>query len=114
MRTRVRARRSQRAPRHAWAFAHLRGCITDTAGVRGGPVHVVDPCTTSRTCPQCGQCANENRTTHASFVCTSCGFAGLADVIAAGTMRVLGRAAVRRPHSSEADSSVAPEESPGA
>jgi IS605 OrfB family transposase len=109
IRTRMKARRSQRATLHCWAFAQLRGFISYKAQLRGVPVHFVDPRNTSRTCPACGQCAKENRKTQASFVCTSCGFAGPADVIAAGN--ISRRAAVNRPHCSEAEGSVAPEQS---
>jgi IS605 OrfB family transposase len=109
IRTRARARRSQRATLHSWAFAQLRAFIAYKAQLRGVRVHFVDPRNTSRTCPACGHCAKKNRKTQASFVCTSCGLAGPADVIAAGNIRVLGRAAVSRPYYSEADSSVAPE-----
>ncbi|HWQ11661.1 MAG TPA: transposase [Roseiflexaceae bacterium] len=109
IRTRMKARRSQRATLHAWAFAQLRSFIAYKAQLRGVPVHFVDPRNTSRTCPECGHCAKENRKTQASFVCTSCGFAGPADVIAAGT--IARRAAVNRPYCSEADASVAPEQS---
>jgi IS605 OrfB family transposase len=109
IRTRMKAQRSQRATLHSWAFAQLRSFIAYKAQLRGVPVHFVDPRNTSRTCPACGHCAKENRKTQASFVCTSCGFAGPADVIAAGN--ISRRAAVNRPHCSEADPSVAPEQS---
>jgi putative transposase len=109
IRTRMKARRSQRATLHSWAFAQLRNFIVYKAQLKGIPVHFVDPRNTSRTCPTCGHCAKENRKTQASFVCTSCGFAGLADVIAAGN--IASRAAVNRPHCSEAEGSVAPEQS---
>jgi putative transposase len=109
IRTRMKARRSQRTTLHSWAFAQLRSFIAYKAQLRGVPVRFVDPRNTSRTCPACGHCAKENRKSQASFVCTSCGFAGPADVIAAGT--IARRAAVNRPYCSEADSSVAPEQS---
>jgi putative transposase len=109
IRTRMKARRSQRTTLHSWAFGQLRAFISYKAQLRGVPVHLVDPRNTSRTCPACGHCAKENRKTQASFVCTSCGFAGQADVIAAGN--ISRRAAVNRPHCSEADGSVAPEQS---
>jgi len=109
IRTRMKARRSQRATLHCWAFAQLRAFIVYKAALKGVPIHLVDPRNTSRTCPVCGHCAKENRKTQAWFVCTSCGFAGPADVIAAGT--IASRAAVNRPDCSEADSSVAPEQS---
>jgi IS605 OrfB family transposase len=109
IRTRIRARRSQRATLHSWAFAQLQVFIVYKAAIQGLPVHFVDPRNTSRTCPACGHCAKENRKTQACFVCTSCGFAGPADVIAAGN--ISGRAAVNRPYCSEAEGSVAPEQS---
>jgi putative transposase len=109
IRTRMKARRSQRATLHSWAFAQLRAFISYKAQLRGVPVHFVDPRNTSRSCPKCGYCAKENRKTQATFVCTSCGFAGPADVIAAGN--IASRAAVNRPHCSEAEGSVAPEQS---
>ncbi len=111
IRTRIKARRSQRATLHSWAFAQLRGFISYKAQRAGVPIHFIDPRNTSRTCPVCGHCAKENRKTQASFVCTSCGFAGPADVIAAENIRVLGEGAVSHPCCSDADGSVAPEQS---
>jgi putative transposase len=109
IRTRMKARRSQRATLHSWAFAQLRAFISYKAQLRGVAVHFVDPRNTSRTCPNptCGHCAKENRKTQASFVCVSCGFAGPADTIAA--INIGRRALVSAPYYSEADSSVAPE-----
>jgi putative transposase len=109
IRTRIRAKRSQRATLHSWSFAQLRDFISYKAQLRGIPVHVIDPRNTSRECPVCGHTAKANRKTQASFVCTSCGFAGPADVIAAGN--IAGRAVVNPPYCSEADSAVAPEQS---
>lgn len=107
IRTRVRARRSQRATLHSWAFAQLRAFIVYKALRAGVPVYFVDPRNTSRTCPQCGCIDKNSRKTQASFVCTSCGFAGLADVIAAGN--IASRASVSTPYYSETASAVAPE-----
>jgi putative transposase len=101
IRTRVRARRSQRATLHSWSFAQLQAFIVYKAALAGVPVHRVDPRNTSRTCPSCGHIDKANRKTQASFVCTSCGLAGLADVIAAENIRVLGRALVSAPYVSE-------------
>jgi IS605 OrfB family transposase len=61
IRTRMKARRSQRATLHSWAFAQLRSFIAYKAQLRGVPVHFVDPRNTSRTCPAWGYCAKENR-----------------------------------------------------
>jgi len=109
IRTRMKARRSQRATLHSWAFGQLRGFISYKARLLGVPVHFVDPRNTSRICPKCGYCAKANRKTQALFVCTSCGFAGPADVIAAGN--ISRRAAVNPPDCSEADLSAAPGQS---
>jgi len=111
IRTRIKARRTQRATLHSWSFAQLQAFIAYKALGAGVPVHRVDPRNTSRTCPACGHGAKGNRKTQSSFVCMSCGFAGLADMIAAENIRVLGRAAVNPPHCSDADGSVAPEQS---
>lgn len=43
----------------------------------------VNPANTSRTCPDCGHRARENRLTQADFRCVTCGYAGHADVIGA-------------------------------
>jgi putative transposase len=101
IRTRVRARRSQRATLHSWAFAQLQFFIAYKALGCGVPVHRVDPRNTSRTCPKCGFVDEANRKTQALFVCTSCSFTGLADVIAAGN--IASRALVSAPHCSDAD-----------
>jgi putative transposase len=103
IRTRARARRSQRATLHSWSFAQLQAFIAYKAQRSGIPVHRVDPRNTSRTCPACGHKDAANRKTQSSFVCMSCGFAGLADMIAAENIRVLGRALVSAPHCSDAD-----------
>lgn len=99
IRTRVRARRSQRATLHSWAFFQLRAFVVYKAALAGVPVHIVDPRNTSRTCPKCGCIDKANRKTQASFVCTSCGFAGLADVIAA--VNISRRAPVSAPYCSD-------------
>jgi len=104
IRTRVRARRSQRATLHSWAFFQLRSFVVYKAALAGVPVHLVDPRNTSRTCPACGCCDQANRKTQASFVCTSCGFAGPADVIAA--VNISRRALVSAPYCS--DTGVSP------
>jgi IS605 OrfB family transposase len=111
IRTRIKARRTQRATLHSWSFAQLQAFIAYKALGAGVPVHRVDPRNTSRACPKCGYMAKANRKTQSSFVCLSCGLAGLADRIAAENIRVLGRAAVNPPHCSDADGSVAPEQS---
>ncbi|NJO83098.1 MAG: IS200/IS605 family element transposase accessory protein TnpB [Blastochloris sp.] len=111
IRTRVRARKSQRTVLHSWSFFQLQACIAYKAALVGVPVALVDPRNTSRTCPKCGHIDKANRPNQAVFRCVSCGCAGHADTIAAGNIRVLGRAAVIQPHVSEAEGSVAPETS---
>lgn len=101
IRTRVRARKPQRARLHSWSFHQLRAFISYKAQRAGVQVVLVDPRNTSRTCPACGHIAKENRPSQARFSCVSCGFAGHADTIAAQNIRVLGRAAVNPPHVSE-------------
>ncbi|MDP9313722.1 MAG: transposase [Chloroflexota bacterium] len=98
IRSRVRARRQQRATLHSWAFGQLQQFVSYKARLRGIAVHVVDPRNTSRTCPACGQCVKENRKSQAQFLCVSCGFAGHADTIAAGN--IARRAAVNPPYAS--------------
>jgi IS605 OrfB family transposase len=98
IRTRVRARRQQRAQLHSWSFAQLRFFIGYKARRAGVPVVFIDPRNTSRRCPACGHTDKVNRPNQSSFRCTSCGCAGHADVIAAENIRVLGRAVVMQPY----------------
>jgi putative transposase len=98
IRTRIRARKPQRATLHSWSFAQLRSFIEYKANMMGVRVIFVDPRDTSRTCPDCGHCAKENRPDQATFRCQRCGLAGLADLIAATNIRVRGWAVVNRPH----------------
>ena len=98
--TRVRARRQQRPVLKSWAFAQLQAFIAYKARRVGLPVQFVDPRNTSRTCPSCGHCDQANRKTQAHFLCTSCSFAGNADVIAA--VNIGCRAAVNQPYCPDA------------
>jgi putative transposase len=97
IRSRVRARKPQRATLHAWSFFQLRSFLEYKAKLAGVRVVYVDPHNTSRTCPGCGHCAKENRPDQATFQCQSCGLAGLADLIAALNIRVRGWAVVSQP-----------------
>lgn len=101
IRTRVRAKRQQRAQLHSWSFYQLRSFIGYKAQRVGLPVVLVDPRNTSRRCPRCGHTDTANRPNQSTFRCVSCGCAGHADTIAAENIRVLGRAAVMQPHVSE-------------
>lgn len=100
IRNRITARRRQRATLHSWSFGQLRAFISYKAESLGIPVVLVDPRNTSRECPACGHTSKNNRKSQASFCCTSCGFAGIADVIAAGN--IARRAEVSRPNVAEA------------
>jgi putative transposase len=106
IRTRVRARRQQRAQLHSWSFNQLRTFIGYKAQRVGIPVVLVDPRNTSRRCPACGHCDAANRPSQSLFRCVSCGCAGHADTIAAKNIRVLGRADVMQPYVSETATAV--------
>lgn len=94
IRSRITVRRPQRDTLHNWSFGQLRAFIAYKAALAGVPVIAVDPRNTSRTCPECGCIDKASRPSQAVFLCTSCGFAGLADAVAAV---VIGRrAAVMR------------------
>jgi len=92
---RVTVRRAQRATLHSWAFYQLRSFVTYKAKRVGVPVFLVDPRNTSRTCPACGHVDKANRPSQSRFSCVVCGFAGLADHIAA--VNIGRRAAVNPP-----------------
>ena len=95
IRQRVTVRRAQRATLHSWAFFQLRAFVTYKAKRAGVPVFLVDPRNTSRTCPACGHVDKANRLSQSKFSCVVCGFAGLADHIAA--INIGRRAAVNPP-----------------
>lgn len=96
IRDRVTVSRSQRTTLHSWGFYQLRTFLTYKAKMHGVPLVSVDPHNTSRTCPNCGHIAKENRPNQSTFLCVSCGFAGLADHIAA--TNIGRRAAVNQPY----------------
>ncbi|WP_328623520.1 RNA-guided endonuclease InsQ/TnpB family protein [Streptomyces sp. NBC_00354] len=60
----------------------------------GREVIAVDPRNTSRTCPECGHVAAENRPTQEKFHCVSCGHQAHADTV--GALNVLRAGLVRR------------------
>ncbi|MGW0835431.1 RNA-guided endonuclease InsQ/TnpB family protein [Streptomyces prunicolor] len=60
----------------------------------GREVMAVDPRNTSRTCPECGYTAKENRPAQEKFHCLSCGHRAHADVV--GATNVLRAGLVRR------------------
>lgn len=96
IRTRATARKPQRATLHSWSFFQLRAFIEYKAKLAGIPVVAVDPRNTSRTCPTCGHIDKANRKSQDVFSCTSCGFSGRADYIAA--VNISRRALVNAPH----------------
>jgi putative transposase len=60
----------------------------------GREVTAVDPRNTSRTCPECGHTAKENRPTQEKFHCAACGHTAHADTV--GALNVLRAGLVRR------------------
>ncbi len=64
----------------------LLAVLADKAARAGRTLVAVDPRTTSRTCPACGQVAAESRVSQAVFCCVACGHAAHADVNAAGNI----------------------------
>ncbi len=64
----------------------LLAVLADQAASAGRTLVAVDPRTTSRTCPSCGQVAAESRRSQAAFCCVACGHAAHADGNAAGNI----------------------------
>jgi putative transposase len=94
IRSRVKARRSQR-PRHAnWGFFALRQYITYKAALAGVLVILVDPRHTSQECFHCGHIAKANRPSQDVFSCQRCGYTTKADFNAAQNIKA--RAAVKQ------------------
>ncbi|WP_031488150.1 RNA-guided endonuclease InsQ/TnpB family protein [Streptomyces bicolor] len=71
-------------------WAQFLGILANKAESAGRLVVPVDARNTSRTCPECGHVAQENRVTQANFECVRCGFAANADHV--GATNVLNRA----------------------
>jgi len=74
---------AQRRRHKSWAFNQLRFFIQYKAKIAGVLVKLVDPCNTSRTCPQCGFVSKSNRKSQSEFLCQQCGFASNADLVGA-------------------------------
>lgn len=106
IRDRVRLRKSQRATLSSWSFFQLKGFISYKAQLLGIPLIEVDPRNTSRTCPACGCVDKHNRKSQSSFICTSCGLAGLADYFA--SIEIGRRAIVNVPNISTTAAIVSP------
>lgn len=71
-------------------WAQFLTILANKAESAGRRVIGVDARNTSRTCPECGHVAKENRVTQEKFQCTACGFAANADHV--GATNVLNRA----------------------
>ncbi|MGW3679700.1 RNA-guided endonuclease InsQ/TnpB family protein [Streptomyces prasinus] len=71
-------------------WAQFLGILANKAESAGRLTVAVDARNTSRTCPECGHVAKENRVTRERFRCTACGFAANADHV--GATNVLDRA----------------------
>jgi IS605 OrfB family transposase len=98
IRSRVTARRGQRARLHNWSFGQLRAFVGYKAALAGVPVLYVDPKHTSLGCSCCGVIDKRNRPDQATFSCIECGHAALADFNAAMNIRLrAARATVTRP-----------------
>jgi IS605 OrfB family transposase len=96
IRERTTVRRAHRYERHSWAFLQLRTFLMYKAAWAGVLVYLVDPRNTSRTCPRCGYCSEDNRKSQAVFACTnpnvSCTCTGHGDHV--GAINVAERGAV--------------------
>jgi putative transposase len=88
--------KAHRRQQSSWAFWQLRRYITYKAKLSGVPLVLVDPHNTSRECPNCGKVDKRNRKSQSEFQCISCGFGGIADIIAAGN--IARRAADSQPY----------------
>jgi len=86
IRERIRASKEQRLFQHSWAFGQLGRFIEYKAAERGIAVVYIDPRHTSQRCPRCSNVNRNNRHGHV-FHCTSCGFVGHSDVVAATNIR---------------------------
>ena len=95
IRERTRLRKAQRRQHSSWAFDQLQNFIAYKAKLVGISVQFVDPRNTSRTCPNCSFVSKSNRHNQSSFVCKSCGFAELADLV--GAINISRLAVVNQP-----------------
>jgi len=92
---RCTVRKSQRRKQHNWSFYQLRQFIDYKAAISGVPVVYINPAYTSQECPICHHISHANRPTRDEFCCTSCGFSGPADNVAA--RNIAARVAVNLP-----------------
>jgi putative transposase len=97
IRERATVRKSQRYERMSWAFSQMRQFIAYKADAAGIPLILVEARNTSRTCPECGHCAKENRRSQSEFLCVQCGFQANADFVGATNVCRKGRESTGRP-----------------
>lgn len=90
---RTRVRKVNRYEHKSWSFRQLRDFISYKAQNAGIPVALIDPAYTSKSCHVCGEIGHRNAL---DFSCTTCGFAGDADINAALNIAARG-AEVTRP-----------------
>jgi putative transposase len=64
-------------------WGEFLGILAHKAESAGRGLISVNPRNTSRTCPECGHVAGENRVTQAEFRCVMCGYTANADVVGA-------------------------------
>jgi len=95
IRNQTTVRKPQRRRHNSWAFRQLRSFIEYKAALAGVPLVFVNPRGTSHICPSCGHNERKNRPSRDKFRCVLCGFAGLADHVAA--INIAARAAVNQP-----------------
>src|SRR5882757_5026168 len=79
IRSRVRLRKDQRTPLHAWSFLQLGQYIEYKAKRAGVPLVYVDPAYTSQECAKCHHIEKKNRVDQALFICRKCGVVAHAD-----------------------------------
>lgn len=79
---------------HDAGWGLFLGILHAKAESAGREVVSVEPRNTSRTCPECGHVAKENRVTQEKFRCVECGHAAHADVV--GAINVLRAGLARR------------------
>ncbi len=90
IRDRVSVKKPQRNRHAGWSFNQLRSFLEYKAQLMGVPIVLVDPCNTSRTCPECSHCEQANRKNQAEFECRHCGYSANADFVGARNVRARG------------------------
>jgi IS605 OrfB family transposase len=90
IRSRIKARKSERTTLHGWSFAQLGEFLTYKAKQAGVPLIKVDPRYTSQRCSECGHTDKANRKTRDEFCCVVCGHTAHADTNGAENIRLKG------------------------